>query len=347
MARMPKPFYRPKRDLWYVQIGKKQICLGRGSNTEIQKRYLDEMAKADRHRDGSGSLDTVAELFEEFYKWSLRNLGESSSDWYYRFLKSFSESIGGNTPYIHVKKHHVTQWLEENKGWGQSSRRGAITAIKRAFNWCVEEQYIPMSPVAGIKRPKPQYRVVVLTPEQKAAIKSKAIGPSFKMFLTALEETGARPQEVRTVEARHVDLEKGTWTFPANEHKTGRRTGKPRVIYLNDSMVELTRKLVELWPKGPIFRNSRKKPWTGNAVRCRMRNLRDRCRKAGIDVSGGIAYAYRHTFATEALTSGKIHPEELRELMGHESMEMISKVYGHLDQNLKHMRDVANKLKST
>ena len=38
---------------------------------------------------------------------------------------------------------------------------------------------------------------------------------------------------------------------------TGAKTGKPRVIYLNEEMVALTKKLMERHPEGPLFRTPR------------------------------------------------------------------------------------------
>ena len=38
MPHFPKPFYRPKRDLWYVQLNGKQINLGRDKD-EAFRRY--------------------------------------------------------------------------------------------------------------------------------------------------------------------------------------------------------------------------------------------------------------------------------------------------------------------
>jgi hypothetical protein len=58
-----------------------------------------------------------------------------------------------------------------------------------------------------------------------------------------------------------------------SEHNTKKKTGQDRLVYLTPAMLELTRKLMELYPTGPLFRNSRGKPWTRNAIRCRFRNL--------------------------------------------------------------------------
>ncbi len=165
-------------------------------------------------------------------------------------------------------------------------------------------------------------------------------GSDFLDFLTLLLETGVRPQEIRAVEARHVSLEHGLWIFPASEHKTGKKTDKPRVVYLNAKALEITKRLVEQHPTGPLLRNSLGKPWTTNAVRCRFRRLRRRL--VGKLPPDLCAYLYRHSFATRALERG-LDSVTVAELMGHADATMVSKVYQHVDQRLDHMRAAAER----
>ena len=74
----------------------------------------------------------------------------------------------------------------------------------------------------------------------------------------------ARPQESLRVEARHVDLKNSRWVFPESESKTK----QIRVIYLTNDALAITRRRMLRFPNGPIFRNSRDKPWTVSSVNC-------------------------------------------------------------------------------
>ena len=117
------------------------------------------------------------------------------------------------------------------------------------------------------------------------------------------------------------------------------KTGKPRIIYLNEVMMALTRKLVALHPEGPLFRAPlSKKAFTGNGVRCRFRILR----KKLPHLKSVIATAYRHSFATEALEKG-VGIAQVAELLGHANTLMVSKHYSQLSQKVQHLRDMANK----
>jgi ATP:corrinoid adenosyltransferase len=44
------------------------------------------------------------------------------------------------------------------------------------FNWAIEQQYISVSPIAKIVKPKRKRREVVYTPDQWKAIQEQAVG---------------------------------------------------------------------------------------------------------------------------------------------------------------------------
>ena len=88
-------------------------------------------------------------------------------------------------------------------------------------------------------------------------------------LLTVTWETGCRPQESLRVEARHVDLKNQRWWFPVSESKTE----IPRIVYLTDDALAITKRLMLKHPKGPLFRNSRGKPSTLFSVPERLRPL--------------------------------------------------------------------------
>ncbi len=153
-----------------------------------------------------------------------------------------------------------------------------------------------------------------------------------------MQETGCRPSEVARVTADNVNLELGVWVFA--DHKTVQKTGKPRIVYLTPAMVELTKRLMAEHPDGPLFRGPRGgKPFTRNGIRCRFKRLR----KKLPHLKGLIAYAYRHSFATDALVNG-VGIAQVAELLGHTSTEMVMRHYSHIAGNIRHMRDAAKVL---
>jgi integrase len=104
-------------------------------------------------------------------------------------------------------------------------------------------------------------------------------------------------------------------------------------------MVELTRKLAGRYPEGPLFRGPRgKAAFSRQNIRCRFRRLR----KKLPHLKHFVCYNLRHTFATQDLLNG-VGVAQVAELLGHTSTEMVSQTYGHLADQIAHMRDAASK----
>src|SRR5262245_2107039 len=331
--RFPKPFFRASKGAWYLQLGKRQISLGKDRD-EAFERYR-EILLHEQGQTAEPALRrlTVAQVFDLFLEWSSGHNDPRTYDWYRTFLQDFSDRHG-SLEAAKLKPFHVTRWLDSHRGWGEASRRCATIAVKRAFNWADEQGVLRPNPLKGLRKGPPKRRERTLTPEEREQILRAGRGRPFKEFLQAMQETGCRPSEVAKVTAANVDLACGLWVLP--EHKTRKKTGKPRLIYLTPAMVELTRKLVERHPEGPLFRNSRGKPWTRNALRCRFRQLRRKFPK----LKGVVCYTYRHSFATDALENG-VGVAQVAELLGHTSTDMVSQHYQHLRDRREHLLQAA------
>jgi integrase len=133
----------------------------------------------------------------------------------------------------------------------------------------VKRKLLFSNPITGIEVPPTGRVLTYLTREQRKAVYEATRDRAFKNFLTAMQETGCRPSEVAAVAAVHANPELGVWVLP--EHKTERKSRKPRTVYLTDAMIALTKELAAEATAGPLFLNSRKRPWTRNAIRCRRR----------------------------------------------------------------------------
>ena len=134
-----------------------------------------------------------------------------------------------------------------------------------------------------------------------------------------------------------MNLERGVWVLP--EHKTAKKTGQPRMVYLTPPMVALTKKLLARNPAGPLFRTYRgNHPYDNNTWRCRFRRLRERLPQ----MPYFTAYSFRHTYATQALENG-VEIAHVATLLGHASTDMVMRHYQHLSQRIDHMRKAAAK----
>jgi integrase len=132
------------------------------------------------------------------------------------------------------------------------------------MRWAKAQGYIDVNAIEDLEQPKGGKREMVLTSEEYEAILATTPNEDFLDLVRVTWETGCRPQESLRVEGRHVDLANHRWVFPVSESKTG----IPRVVYLTDTALAITKRRMKHYPAGKLFRNSRGKPWTTDAVSC-------------------------------------------------------------------------------
>jgi integrase len=222
-------------------------------------------------------------------------------------LQDFCKELG-TVRIRDLKQHQVTAWLAKKEEprthplskrlvkWGPGTRRIAISALKAAFYWAKEQGIVTQNPVAGMKSPPRRSRGAeqVVTKEQHEKMLAEA-SPQFRDFLVALNDTGARPGAIATVTAADFRPDLGAWVLG---DLPGRKK-KKLTVYLTPQMMELSARLGEQHPTGPLFRNRHGRPWNTSTIGSQFGRLR---KKLGL---GPIsAYSYRHKFATEFLLHG-------------------------------------------
>lgn len=335
--REPSPWYRASTDAWYVQLHGKQVRLakGRDNRTEAKRKLKVLLAAA---KPIATDRLTTAQLCDRFLAFSKVEHTHDTFIWHRNFLQKFCDHYG-NRPTDSLIPHHMTEWIAAHPTW-KGGRMHAKSIVKRAFSWALQEGLISKNPFADVVVGKSGRRTRVLSAAEREEILRNVRDPNFRNFITALQETGCRPGEVASVTAADVDLKLGVWIL--QQHKTAKKTGKDRIIYLTPTMVELTQRLVEANPSGPLFRGRQQRPLTNQSIRLRFRYLR----KKLPHLPHFSAYSYRHTYCTDALVNG-VGIAHVAELMGHTSTEMVSRVYSKLSQQVAHMREAAAKATTT
>lgn len=343
MPRQPKPWLWASRQAYYAQIHGKQVrlCSQAEGRAEAQKelyRRLAEQGVAPPPR-----RITTRELFNEFLDDVERQVerGErarSTYDGYRRFLKSAATVLGPRRP-EELRPIDVQRWCEAPAlNWNPTTRFNAITVVKAAFAWAKRVGLIRENPIADMARPTPKRREAVPTDDQVRVLLAEASDQAFRDLVTALWETGCRPNEVITLEADRVDLDAGTWRVL---NKTRGKTGVHyRVVPINRTVADLSRRLCAAWPTGPIFRNRDGNPWTRHAIAWRFKRLRD---KLGLD-RGATSYGLRHLFGVMSLRAGNTSSETAA-IMGHRDARMVDQVYGHWQDQDELVRRAAERVR--
>lgn len=335
-----KPFFRAFDGWWYAQIRaggrRRQVKLVKGKENEEQAwKAFHRLLASDPSTLPAPTALKVAHVCDLFLTHSERHHDPATFGWYRKYLQSFCDTCGA-VGALDVRPYHVSRWLDGHPGW-QSSRRCAVTCVKRVYNWAEAEGVLPANPLRKVAKPPCARRERVLTPEERQQILAAIRDQEFRDFVFALQETGCRPGEVRKVTAAEVNLGHGVWVI--EHHKTRKKTGLQRVVYLTPGMVELSTRLIAKHPEGPIFRGPRGgRPFSRNGVRCRFRRLREKLPH----LKGVISYTYRHSYITDALERG-VPAATVAELAGHKDLQMIAAHYAHLSQKRRHLADAARK----
>jgi len=159
------------------------------------------------------------------------------------------------------------------------------------------------------------------------------VNDRFGDFLRALAWTGARPSTVRQVEARHHRPHLHVWDVEDLYRCRKSKRKYVRRVWLSPQAVALVERLNKEHPVGPIFCNTKGKPYSGDTVTMMRFKLRERLKTRTPPTllpDGLSVYGLRHTFATQFIVQHPDKLEYLRELLGHKDLKMIRRHYGHL-----------------
>ncbi|MDA0834663.1 MAG: tyrosine-type recombinase/integrase [Planctomycetota bacterium] len=301
MARRPKPWYRKDRRAWFVTIDGTRHNLGPDKKA-AHELFHQLMSQPQKRSVPSGS---VVEIIDTFLEWCSNHRAPDTYEWYRFRLQAFAERYP-DLRTAELKPFHVQEWLDAfNLSTG--SKRNYCRAIKRCMRWAHQQGYVDHNPIIHMEQPESGTRDVLVSADEFEKMLALVPNRDFHELLTITWETGCRPQESLHVEARHADFKNSRWVIPPRETK-----GKalPRVVYLTDSALAITRRLVLKHPTGKLFRNSNGKAWTTDAVNCafvrlQIRMGKESMRQRGIVVENEAIEAFSKQLASHRVVGGK------------------------------------------
>ncbi len=204
---------------------------------------------------------------------------------------------------------------------GEGAARYACRLLRAAFGWAVDERLIERNPTTGVDFGSDGERATVLDAEGYARLfatlavmeAERRLRPAVVDAIRIVAMTGARRGEIAGLRWRHVDIKGGCIVLPASGHKTGRRTGKPRVIHLPAAAQQIVACQPEGNPDDFVFSPSKgegpvslAKPW--RAIRA----------EAGLPEGIGL-HGLRHSLAT-LLAVGGAQAAEIMTSLGHRQL---------------------------
>jgi integrase len=354
VPRKPSVRYFPSRNAYYCQIGGVQHKLADAPAGDdypdgpCYKAALKEFLNLSlgNVREGEGICLTV--VLEEYAK-HLEAAGKRSLWHWVRMMNKVNAALGRITVAA-LKPFHVQQWLDGQTRWSPGTKKLALERLNRALNWSVQQGRIPVNPIRGrIEMPQAGRRgQEYVLPEEFLEIILKGCHAPMRAYLRALRDTGARPGEIAAAEAQHYDPRLRAFVFRWDAktgfvHKTTAKTRRDRVIHLTDDLAAMVEGLIAKYPTGPLFRNSRGKPYTPEHRQWHLPVLRESVAVKRWMEAHGFAprcltyYSFRHTFITNWVASGR-SIKICADLCG-TSAAMIEKHYSHADGNRERMHD--------
>ncbi len=194
-------------------------------------------------------------------------------------------------------------------------------ALERLQKFALDHKLIDRPVFGKLENPRVGQRDRLPTAEETAAILSRS-SSEFRLIFSALRQCGARPGELcRTTIA---DLDHAANAIVLREHKTARKTGKPRRIPIGQKLGELIRQAIGDRQSGPIFLSPVGKAWTVPNLSWTYSRLRD---MAGLP-KDLVLYLARHECGTKICREKGI--EYARRLLGHVDISTTQR-YMHLD----------------
>lgn len=314
-----------------MTIDRRQVPLGvsdpadESGAWEALRRMMRE--EVQRVLPGSGCKPgTVAELVPAFLEAKAAEVQPDTHTHYTQHLGWLVKRFGG----LAVSALEVSRLCAQAKAepsWGDTHRANVLWTAGAFLRWCGRAEKIP--------RPAKQPRggEAVIPDEVHRMILNETHG-DFRQFVRFLWLTGCRPGEAAELTAESVDWEAGVCRLA--KHKTAHR-GKVRLLYLSSEAREVLSDQRVKHGTGYLFRGMRGKPYSKHAVAVRFLRVSERIGK------NVTAYGYRHTFATRALAAG-VPDAQVAAMLGHSSTAMVSRVYGHLGEQSRLLRDVAERV---
>ena len=209
---------------------------------------------------------------------------------------------------------------------GEGAARYACRLLRAAFTWAVAERLIERNPTTGVDLGSDGEREMVLDVEGYARLfatlakmeTERRLRPAVADAIRVIAMTGARKGEIIGLRWEHVDPKAGRIVLSPASHKTGRKTGKPRVITLPAAAQQIIAAQPEGGPGDFVFSPTKgsgpvslAKPW--RAIRAEARLPK------GIGLHG-----LRHSLAT-LLAVGGAQAAEIMTSLGHRQMSTTTR----------------------
>jgi integrase len=278
------------------------------------------------HGVQTAGVTTVADACRAYVKERRTSKGEACAhDADKRFERTVYDQPFGGIALAKLRADRVRVWRDALELSPGSSNR-TLTALKAALNLAVHDKHASGDLALDLRRVKPlaggkRRRDLYLDRKQRRALLAATKG-AVRDLLEAVVLTGARAGELVNAHVSQFDGRTKSMTFAG---KTGSRN-----VPLSPPAVRLfARRAKGRAPSDLLFTRDDGVRWAHSDW---DELVREAAKVAGLPAeprTGTCLYTLRHSFITEALTTGMLSTLDVARLVG-TSVQMIEKHYGHL-----------------
>jgi integrase len=270
------------------------------------------------HRQNQSAANTVV-----FYRTQLGQLGRAGLH---------GQAIDKLTP-----ADILGALAEANDGKSPTTQRHRAVAVDQLQKYAVTLGLLSKPWCSKLPKPTPRQRDRIPTDAETKALLRHS-NARFRLIYQALRLSGARPNELCRAQISNFEPDSSgeTGVIVLQEHKTARKSGKPRTIVVGRKLGKLLRLAIGKRKSGPLFQAPRGNGWTVKNLSTQFLRART---AAGLDREL-VLYSARHEAGTAFCKEHGIL--KASRLLGHATINTTQR-YVHPDlEELKQAQDAAH-----
>lgn len=332
--------------LYTHPVTKKRVTMGFGPYPEISLAQARRMAieareliaigkdpkehrEAERYQQRAAAEHTLQKVAEAWFDLKKENVTTAYAEDIWRSLTLHVFPDIGQTPISKITAPKVIDLLRplETKGSLETVKR-VSQRLNEIMTYAVNSGLIHANPLSGIRavfnKPKKQ-NMAALSPDELPELMVALANASIKRTTRALIEwqlhTMTRPIEAATTRWADIDLEKKTWTIPAERMKKRR----PHTVPLTPQALAILEAI---------------KPYSGHReyVFPADRNPRDHCNSQTANMAlkrmgfaGRLVSHGMHSIASTTLNEHGFEPELIEVALAHVDKDEVRSAYNRAD----------------
>ena len=222
----------------------------------------------------------------------------------------------GDMPITDITREHITAWKASRlkESIHVNTMADNLKNLKVFFNWCVRENYLYDSPVAGVsqKTTRREPRVASKSEVEQALKEIRKYREDFYEAVMLMALAGLRIGEVRQLRWEHFDLRNKVIRITADITKTGNERIVPMHATIHEHFNAKTARGIFLFPS-PVYPD---RPQSNEF----KQKINRWTKRKGLP----NCHAYRHFFGTTLAQNGATIAD-IKRAMGHVSLEMTER----------------------